>query len=219
MLLSFAMRLWGGGDCDLVAFNLAREQKGQFQTQRLFEYSKNLEFKDFTKELIFKELCCWNVANKAFKKEILIKALKDYTKENLNLTMAEDALIFFKYCQFINKINILDKSLYFYRANENSTTSQQNIQAIKQNLKDESLAINKLENILSKNTNKDYKLFLATNLCLLKGYHLERLQILYKNQKKSKLHFKYILYKVLKKIYKAKRYFLLLLYKFNTLNN
>ncbi|XAK47167.1 hypothetical protein AAID91_03415 [Campylobacter coli] len=116
-------------------------------------------------------------------------------RKDINLTMAEDALIYFFIILNCKKIATSSKNIYYYCQNNSSSVMTNNIIKIDKNLQDEKMVIEILSRFLTghkKNMEQYLYIFLKIMLIKLTIYALSREIKLYQ----LKQH--YIIYKLQK---------------------
>ncbi|MBT0821114.1 glycosyltransferase family 2 protein, partial [Campylobacter lari] len=77
---------------DITWFNFLYDEKN-YQKNSLFD--QILTIKEYCKYIFSMDLCYWNLCSKLIKKEVYIHALQKIEDYKKNLTMAEDALMYF----------------------------------------------------------------------------------------------------------------------------
>ncbi|MCV3418293.1 glycosyltransferase family 2 protein [Campylobacter lari] len=151
-----------------------------------------------------KNICHWNLCSKIIKINTYKKAFA-YIENNIKLTMAEDALVYFFIILHCKKIATSSLHIYYYFQNHESSVNTNNVIEIQKNLNDENKVIKILLSFLksNKNINKNIFIFLKTIIIQLKINNLNR-DIKYNKLKYCYIIYKYkkIINKILQKYYK-----------------
>ncbi|EAK9857686.1 glycosyltransferase family 2 protein [Campylobacter lari] len=152
-----------------------------------------------------KNICHWNLCSKIIKINTYKKAFA-YIENNIKLTMAEDALVYFFIILHCKKIATSSLHIYYYVQNHESSVNTNNVIEIQKNLNDEIKVIKILSSFLksNKNINKNIFIFLKTIIIQLKINNLNR-DIKYNRLKYYYIIYKYkkIINKILQKYYKV----------------
>lgn len=107
--------------------------KFKFLKNKSYIYSKNFPATTYNKNDFLETLCCnggWELWGKVYKKSLFNKI--DYSE---NVTIGEDALVFFQLVCLSNSIKIIDEYLYTYIYYENSASNIKNLDKCRDGIK------------------------------------------------------------------------------------
>ncbi|EEC4842262.1 glycosyltransferase family 2 protein [Campylobacter lari] len=199
-------------DIDITWFNFLYDENKNYQKNSLFD--QILTIKEYCKYIFSMDLCYWNLCSKLIKKEVYIHALQKIEDYKKNLTMAEDALMYFFIIIHCKKIATSSKHIYYYCINQGSSTLCNNIKKIKRYLEDETYIVSTMKAFL-KNNNIDKNLYYFCNILMydIAYWKNHRKELYIKNTNKIlwKIFFKYIIRTQRKHYMKKKKTFIKLL--------
>ncbi|MFG5091994.1 glycosyltransferase family 2 protein [Campylobacter lari] len=188
------------GDVDLICFNYYECE--QTRKENIF-FQKNIlnknEFIDFiTKKLPYYNFGIWN---KIYNKKIYLEIFNHINIDQIKITMAEDALIYTLYLNFIeNNIATIDNCIYNYNmSNNDASTKTKDVKRILNYISDINDCIYHLEFFIK---NKDQKyLFYVYSII----YYLKLIMLDYIYKYNSKGYFNRLLLRIKRKIVKIKK--------------
>lgn len=180
--------IWFGFLHKAISGDTKKENFLQDRIFSIFEYCKDVLTQN-------EAICYWNLCSKIINTEVYLTAFSCLERKDINLTMAEDALIYFFIILNCKKIATSSKNIYYYCQNNSSSVMTNNIIKIDKNLQDEKMVIEILSRFLTghkKNMEQYLYIFLKIMLIKLTIYALSREIKLYQ----LKQH--YIIYKLQK---------------------